>query len=226
MLVAACTQRPSEEAPAQADATVAAAVPPVVPASQGGTPWRSGPVWLLESRALDLTGDGVAESIFVEARGTRTDSMRIVLGAVVGGDTSLLALWDGNYELTDEQVGRETPEPELQVLLRSRLKEVLQRVSVEPFDGAGSIGEWRDEEGEADCIESVQSCVTASIQDLVRDSLLPPTAPFDTALARRALSELRSPGHLEVVLRYGYESSERLVWSPVLRRFLTVFSCC
>lgn len=226
LLGAACAQEPVRETPARPDAGPSALPSPVAPSAPEAAPWRSGPIWLLESRALDLTGDGVHDTIFVEARGSRTDSMHIVLGAVVRGDTSLMAFWDGNYELTDEGIDGDRTEPELQVLLRSRLTDVLRSVAVEPFGGASAIGDWRVEDGEPDCIQSVESCVKGSIERAVRDSLLPSSAPFDTALARRALSDLRSPGRFEVVFSYGYESSERVVWSPVLRQFLTVFSCC
>ena len=92
--------------------------------------------WYRQATALDLTGDGQADSVRLEAYGTRPDSLRIVLHLLVDGQEKHREAWGSSYELAlvDSAIrGR----PKLAEILRARLDTVLARVKVERLDARG-----------------------------------------------------------------------------------------
>src|SRR5688572_18861140 len=66
------------------------------------------------ARALDLTGDGRADSVRLEALGSRPDSLRITLSLLVEGVEKHREAWGSSYELAlldsrseERRVGKE-----------------------------------------------------------------------------------------------------------------------
>jgi hypothetical protein len=212
-------EHPSAEQDATADSSTAL--------TQSAAPqWLDGPSFFLMTRAIELTGDAVPDTLFLAAHGAHSDSIRIALGAIVQGDTAELARWDSRYQLQAVRGAEPPSEAARLALLRTQLRAVLQSVSTEPFDGASWIGPWVTTDDDPDCTARTQSCMAASIRQALRSPPSTGGTPFDTARAASALKELRAVGRVQVEFRYGTESSAQVVWSPMLQRFVTVFSCC
>lgn len=92
--------------------------------------------WYRQATALDLTGDGQADSVRLEAYGTRPDSLQIVLRLLVDGQEKHREEWGSSYELAlvDSVVRTQS---QLDEVLRIRLDTVLARVKVERLDAPG-----------------------------------------------------------------------------------------
>ena len=92
--------------------------------------------WYRRARALDLTGDGQADSARLDAVGARPDSLRITLTLIVDGAVKHREEWGSSYELAlaDSSLrGR----PRVDTLLRARLDSVLSSVVVQRLDAPG-----------------------------------------------------------------------------------------
>ena len=92
--------------------------------------------WYRRVRTLDVTGDGQADSVRLEAAGTRPDSLRITLALVVNGAVKHREEWSSAYELALADSTRRRG-PEADALLRARLDSVLRSVVVERLDAPG-----------------------------------------------------------------------------------------
>lgn len=92
--------------------------------------------WYRRSRALDVTGDGQADSVRLDAVGTRPDSMRITLAIVVNGRVKHREEWGSSYELALVDSTRRRG-PGAESLLRAELDSVLSSVVVERLDAPG-----------------------------------------------------------------------------------------
>jgi hypothetical protein len=112
-------ERDSVSAPAGTDAAVATA------------PWYAG------SRTLDLTGDGVADSVRLDARGERPDSLRITLRLLVEGREAHREEWGSSYELAlvDSAIVRSS---RVDSVLRVKLDSVLASVKLHALDAPGA----------------------------------------------------------------------------------------
>ena len=117
---------PAGDTPAPGADSATASTPAPTP-----TPWYSA------ARTLDLTGDGTADSIRLEAVGTRPDSLSITLRFIVDGTEKHREEWGSSYELalTDSAV---RTGPGVDALLRAKLDTVLASVSVQPLDTPGA----------------------------------------------------------------------------------------
>ena len=89
--------------------------------------------WYDRARALDLTGDGRADSVRLEARGTRPDSLDVILTLVVAGVERHREAWGSSYELAlvDSAV---RAGPAAAGVLRARLDSVLASAVVRRLD--------------------------------------------------------------------------------------------
>src|SRR5687767_5575786 len=92
--------------------------------------------WYRRARALDLSGDGQADSVRLEALGVRPESLRITLTFVVDGTGRHRERWGSSYELALlDSTSRASPRVE--VVLRDRLDSVLASVVVQPLTAPG-----------------------------------------------------------------------------------------
>jgi hypothetical protein len=91
------------------------------------------PAWFHQARAIDLTDDGSPDSVVVEARGERSDSLRIHVSFVVDGQVLFTQEWASSYELANVDSLRARP-PGSDEYMRSRLTRVLDAVRVGPLD--------------------------------------------------------------------------------------------
>lgn len=89
--------------------------------------------WYQSVRTLDLTGDGRADSVRLEARGAQLDSMEVTIVFVVDGAVQHRARWGSSYELAlpDTSIGADSA-----TVLRTRLDNVLSSVAVRPMGEA------------------------------------------------------------------------------------------
>ena len=185
--------------------------------------------WYERSRILDATGDGLPDTLRLTARGTRTDSLRVTLVVRSREGESLLASWLSDYDLIDPPDEVRTPGPARDSTLRAWYDRVLDEAAVEPFADTTLGKPWVPKPPFWDCQDNVHNCLM--IQMIERehprvryDSLV--GLPFDTVTARRVVAELASRKLVALTYSYGYESTETVIWSPLLRKFLYVFSCC
>jgi hypothetical protein len=101
-----------------------------VESASAAAPWYRG------SRTIDLTGDAQADSIRLEAVGTRPDSLRITLSLVVDGQEKHREVWGSSYELAlVDSVARVAPR--VDQVLRAKLDSVLASVTVQRLDAPG-----------------------------------------------------------------------------------------
>ena len=96
------------------------------PATVDDTPW------LTRYRSIDFTGDGIEDTVRLQAVGREVDSLRVTLTFVSGGVTRLETGWGSDYELViptppEDKAARAEH-------LRRRLGRVISSVQLEPFD--------------------------------------------------------------------------------------------
>ena len=113
------------------------------PSEKGGEPARdtardpvegaSSTPWYRRGRAIDLTGDGQADSVLLEAFGARPDSLDIVLSFVVAGKETQRERWGSSYELALLDSAARV-RPRVDVILRAQLDSVLASVVVQRLD--------------------------------------------------------------------------------------------
>jgi hypothetical protein len=94
------------------------------------------PPWYRDARALDLTGDGQADSVRLEAVGERPDSLDITLSFVVDGEEKHREQWGSSYELALLDSATRV-RPRLDVVMRAQLDSVLASVVVQRLDAPG-----------------------------------------------------------------------------------------
>ena len=91
--------------------------------------------WYRRARTLDLTGDGQADSVRLEAVGGRPDSLRITLSLLVNGLEKHREAWGSSYELTLlDSTARLSPR--VSAIVRAKLDSVLASVVVQRLDAA------------------------------------------------------------------------------------------
>ena len=93
--------------------------------------------WYDRTRTLDLTGDGQADSVRLQATGGRPDSLRITLRLMVAGDEKHREEWGSSYELALVDSASRSG-PRVDTVLRARLDSVLASVVVQPLDAPGA----------------------------------------------------------------------------------------
>src|SRR5688572_8107933 len=99
-------------------------------AAIGPTPWYR------RDRTLDLTGDGQADSVRLEAVGSRADSLRVILSLRVNGQERHREAWGSSYELALlDSAARVSPR--LNAVVRAKLDTVLASVRVQRLDAPG-----------------------------------------------------------------------------------------
>ena len=92
--------------------------------------------WYQDARVLDLTGDGLVDTVRLEATGVRPDSLGITLSLVVEGEERHREQWGSSYELALLDSAARV-RPRIDTLLRARLDSVLASVVVQRLDATG-----------------------------------------------------------------------------------------
>lgn len=90
----------------------------------------------LRTRAMDLTGDGVADTVRLVATGVRPDSLQVELSLVVDGRVLHEERWGSGYELALVDSAQRAP-GRAEAALRARLDSVLARVRVDSIGAPG-----------------------------------------------------------------------------------------
>lgn len=127
ILIVSCAAVACTGTDGRSDAPNAASRAETTGAAVESTPWYRG------VRTLDLTGDGRADSVRLEATGSRLDSMQVTIVFVVDGAVQHRARWGSDYELAlpDTSQGADSA-----TVLRGRLDQVLASVAVRPMGDA------------------------------------------------------------------------------------------
>ena len=94
------------------------------------------PPWYRGVRTLDLTADGQADTVRLEAHGARPDSLDITLSFIVDGAERHREQWGSSYELAMLDSAARVP-PRIDTVLRAQLDSVLASVVVQRLDAPG-----------------------------------------------------------------------------------------
>ena len=94
------------------------------------------PPWYRHTRTLDLTGDGGTDTVRLEARGARPNSLEITLSFLVDGEERHREQWGSSYELALLDSAARVP-PRADTVLRAQLDSVLASVVVQRLDAPG-----------------------------------------------------------------------------------------
>ena len=90
-------------------------------------------LWFRRVRTLDLTNDGLADSVIVEARGTRSDSLRFRLRVIARGAAEFTQEWDSKYELMGADAAHQHP-PASDAYVRDKVARTIDGIAVAPLD--------------------------------------------------------------------------------------------
>ena len=92
--------------------------------------------WYRRARTLDLTGDGQADTVRLEAIGTRPESLRVTLSLLIDGQEKHREAWGSSYELALlDSAARVSPR--VNAVVRAKLDSVLASVLVQRLDAPG-----------------------------------------------------------------------------------------
>jgi hypothetical protein len=94
------------------------------------------PAWYRSARTLDVTGDGRADSVRLDAVGARPDSLQVTLSILVDGEERFREAWGSSYELALVDSAARARSG-VETILRARLDSVLASVVVRPLAAPG-----------------------------------------------------------------------------------------
>jgi len=198
-----------------------------------------GEVWFSESRSVDLTGDGVSDSVALRAYGTLAESLDVDLSIYVGGEEVFRESWESGYELIDPPWDRPWNPAIVDSFMRAQFHTTIQGMSASPLPTTMFVRPavipadkpW--EEGPVDMIASAFQWGQAGVNfaQVPPDSVRAVTArieqsPYDTAEVARIAADIRAKTPLIVLLSYGYETVLELAWSNRAKRFFVLSACC
>ena len=92
--------------------------------------------WYRRVRTLDLTGDGRADTVRLEAVGTRPESLRVTLALLVDGQEKHREGWGSSYELALLD-SADRVSPRASSVVRAKLDTVLASVVAQRLDAPG-----------------------------------------------------------------------------------------
>lgn len=206
-------------------------------------PWAAQPLagapWYEQSRSVDLTGDGVADSVVLRAYGSHAESLDVALSIFVGPEEAFRETWNSSYELKDPPWDS-TPAPGvIDSFIRSQFTATLQGVTASPLDQSIFVRPavlppgrpWED-----DPVQKIASSFQWESAGLDFSQVPPDSVravmervdriPYDTAEILRIAIDIRQNTRLIALLAYGYETVLELAWSQRARRFYVLSACC
>jgi len=178
-------------------------------------------------RELDVTGDGRVDSLMLVAVGSAPESLRVEFSVITGGDTVGVVGWSGKGILMGDF---DMPPEAHEEYVRAELTRTLTGVFVQPFSDSSLGNPWPRVRGPDEWAEDAQTSFLSDFRyqhgpagldwRALRD------APLDTAMARAIMMDIHRSARSVFLIRYGYETMESFAWSPLVRRFYAVDSCC
>jgi hypothetical protein len=196
-------------------------------------------VWYRAIDTRDLTGDGVADTLILQATGRRVDSLRVTFDIRAQGrrlyHESWLSTWYFQYDMPIDSIADATKRKEV----FNHFQEFFRAAQYAPLDTAGAGGPWNPAEDQRD----QRSTIAFNLKyeralDSLKPSHLPQdsaesiarhyarTAPVDSGRILRAWQDLAHGHRVTFTFFSGGEYIRTIVWSRTLGRFVVVFACC
>jgi hypothetical protein len=192
------------------------------------------PLWYQVADIRDVTGDGFTDTLFVQAFGTRPDSLVFVFVIRVRGREAYRLEWGSTDEVMEDSY--KVPSDSLTKFVRHRMDEFFAASNFIPAatalrdTGAETCADVRqcfvlDLKYERDSIERQRKGLpsTDTVETYEARMKRFNSIPYDTGLVNRVVAELRQTKAQAFEFSYGYESTERILWSSAANRFITIF---
>jgi len=206
------------------------------------------PVWYRADIARNLTSDGRPDTLLLEARGTRPDSLHVLFRIRSNGREVYREAWSNGDEFEDLDLPEE-PRARADAIAgyaRMRLEAFLSPDRFASLDTSQAKEPWKIGQGHV-CQGDPRDCIAyylrfeAQVRRRLaagRDSVPQPgnayaafddsirAAPFDTAGVRAIWADMRQHTAYSFTMSYGYETTLVIAWSQHAQRFFIHFACC
>ena len=196
-------------------------------------------LWYRAVDVRDLTGDGVLDSLILQATGTRVDSLSITFDIRSRGSRlyheTWLSTWYFQYDAPIDSIG----EPAKRVQVFKHLREFFRSLSYGVLDTLGTGKPWRPSEDDRDprgtiafnlkyerAFDSLTHAHVNVDSAEARARNYAWSAPVDTQQILRAWRELARVRPTTFTFFSGGEYTRTIVWSAVVQKFVVVWSCC
>ena len=211
------------------NATLLAVAPPAYGQARPDSVW-----FRRQFSTLDLTGDGRSDTLVLRATGGSVDRRLVVLTIRSAGHTVYRNTWSSASYFQYDGPLDSIPEPTKHETVFRHLREVLVTSAFGPFtpgDGRGADNELPpDEMSHFLALQAAKDSLRRT--GMREDSILRAAYPLakhmkpDTAILARAWRALVHRRPRTFTYFSGGESTQTIVWSSVLGKFVTVFACC
>jgi hypothetical protein len=199
--------------------------------------------WYAVHTVRDMTGDGHADTLTLEAFGNRPDSL-LMFFRIRGGDRDLFHLeWSSGERYLDLMYDHGKPTISLDSLTRLVHSEMDEFFESTKFENAASLPfekTWHvqpDGDDPRDYVAYQLRYDREIAARRKRGELREPKtldervaldrkvrhSPFDTSRVRAIGREMQRSGLPAFTFSYGYESTETITWSPTARKLFEVF---
>jgi hypothetical protein len=199
--------------------------------------------WYAVHTVRDMTGDGHADTLTLEAFGNRPDSL-LMFFRIRGGDRDLFHLeWSSGERYLDLMYDHGKPTISLDSLTRLVHSEMDEFFESTKFENAASLPfekTWHvqpDGDDPRDYVAYQLRYDREIAARRKRGELREPKtldervaldrkvrhSPFDTSRVRAIGREMQRSGLPAFTFSYGYESTETITWIPTARKFFEVF---
>ncbi len=196
-------------------------------------------VWYRATHLRDLTGDGIADTLILQAAGRRVDSLTVTILIRSRGHRIYRETWfstwyfqyDAPIDSIDESVKRER--------VFRHLREFFDAQSFGSLDTAGTTGLWRPTDSHSDPRSEIAFYLKydRALDSLTRAHMDSQTATsharkyawraaVDTGEVLRAWREMVRKRPVTFTIFAGGENTHTIAWSEHLRRFVVVSACC
>jgi len=193
-------------------------------------------LWYRAVHARDVTGDGIPDTLILEATGRRVDSLEVTLNIRSQGRRLYHERWLSTYYFAYDAPTDSIPESTRRTQVFRHLSEFFSPERFSPLTTAGGSWKPRDDQDPRSAIafdikyrRARDSLTRAHTQPDSVGSIASRhawSAPFDTSYVLRIWQELATTRRVTFTFFSGGEYTRTIVWSPILGRFVVVFSCC